>query len=219
MGMAGFGAFGHTTIQVARTAPPVYRTLTRAAPHKNCAGERRKTYLAQALDQTNHQVLQQGERLLCTTGQTSSSGRHRIPWLTEPCPGAIFQQQPCANSLGMQSEAPTDGQAPITIGYQVGHSSHAVGRHRGVTWCWKCGAWAYAKLEGLSRPCRPGLRSGWDVIRRGLFPRPSMADWPMPDDGSVLQVPPEFSEAQPSRNSRKWVGRGRCPFSLRAAAG
>ena len=57
----------------------------------------------------------------------------------------------------------------VQVGSQLMHPSHHLGQDVGghLTWCWRCGGYAYHKARKLARPC-PGFLSeqGRNAVRR-----------------------------------------------------
>ena len=83
---------------------------------------------------------------------------------------------------------------PILVGHRQVGPGHLLVAHRGLMWCWRCGAWSTEVARSLASPCpaRP-TRAGRDVLRRlakGKTPKQSV-QWPEPELGSMLPVPPK----------------------------
>ena len=71
----------------------------------------------------------------------------------------------------------------VQVGNRVVHDTHLLERHRGVSWCWRCGARAQGRqLKFLAAPCRRApLKQGKDMLarlRRGWPPVPGK-QWPI----------------------------------------
>ena len=65
-------------------------------------------------------------------------------------------------------------------------TSHNLAWHRGITFCWRCGAYTTGvRVVQLIHPCPPGPSSkkkrALDAIREGKSPLDS-GEWPLPED-------------------------------------
>ena len=104
-----------------------------------------------------------------------------IRWLaTNCCQGRAERQLGNLNS----GVALVDVQTPVQIGTKTIHNTHLIAEHRGISWCWRCGAWASSSMRKLAVPCDHTLsKAGKQCLarlRKGLTPRPDTS-WPLPE--------------------------------------
>ena len=82
---------------------------------------------------------------------------------------------------------------------QVLHKSHHLGWHRGVVFCWLCGAYGHSKVRKLTALCQmtpptPAMAKGLKDIKAGKHPG---AGWPQAEGtGGVELRPPSWAMAE-----------------------
>ena len=102
-------------------------------------------------------------------------------------------------SPGGNSEPPGPASRPAESGAPGLHSSHSLGHHRGLYWCWRCGSMSgAAKARLLAEPCTPKDTAAVRFQLRQLashMPPRSPWTWPLPEGtaagaGIRLEPPP-----------------------------
>ena len=130
------------------------------------------------------------------------SGLARLRCGFPPEPGALWPIQPDRNGVVLENNVRDDDdmsvpKPPSGLGAErFVHDTHLLARHEGVSWCWRCGAWAQGwRLLHLAAPCRGSpTRSAMDVLarlRRGSHPQPGK-QWsiePNTTHGVVVENP------------------------------
>ena len=147
---------------------------------------------------SQHVIERKRARLHCTTCLQSAPRKSCLAWLRGPCSGPIAFERPSASAPARVLQP-----AKVQFGNQFVHDSHAVAMHRGLAWCWRCGAWTQGRLLALAHACTGApSKSAADALsrlRKGLHPKPR-GGWPITEEewsGAFPVAPSTTQRARP----------------------
>ena len=92
------------------------------------------------------------------------TGLHRPPtvvykWLATQCPHR-------ENAVDALDSLPQEADKDYVVGGVMLHPSHALGLHRGMAYCLRCGGVGAFAPRKLGHPCRPPTQAGRRALQR-----------------------------------------------------
>ena len=155
-------------------------------------GLARTSRLAGALEASGHRLLKLRSWSQCVRCELVRKTWSAAWLIKNPCPGP----KATSSSSGPEKVEVVQPQETMQIGSVMTEPSHVLASHRGLVWCWLCGARAThvlgtkSHVVHLAAPCK-GRRSTEFLsrVRKGLTPTPK-GEWPLPADGTLLPLEP-----------------------------
>ena len=94
-------------------------------------------------------------------------------------------EQASSSQLAVQEpQAKEQSEQEWSLGGRSIHRTHRPGFTKGVTHCWRCGAWCVGIPTSLVAPCKAPTRAGSETVARmsrGDTPHPAVKTWPEPE--------------------------------------